>query len=229
MGRLGNQLFQIASTLGYARKYKQSVEFPKWSYKNDFNFNFEPSFEFINTVISELDILNYTELPKYDPRMLNVSLNGYLQSEKYFENVKAEIFNIFKTESTDLNSGFVHLRFGDYVGKQEYHPLQSKEYYVEGMKLLNFDHYYCFSDDIESCKEMFKEDSRIEFVSGNSEIQDLKLMSRCKGAVIANSSFSWWGAYLGNHKNVIIPKTWFGPAYNWFKIEDRLCEGWRAI
>jgi hypothetical protein len=55
------------------------------------------------------------------------------------------------------------------------------------------------------------------------------LLLECKGSVIANSSFSWWGAFLGNHNNVIIPKNWFGWAYPGFNIEDRLCQGWKAI
>ncbi len=229
MGRLGNQLFQIAAVIGYARKYNQRIEFPKWSYEKCFNFEYELLQSPVHTKLNESDILNFNELPGYFPQMGNVDLNGYFQSDKYFYNSKKEILNTFKTKETKLNSGFIHLRFGDYVSKQQYHPLQSKEYYLKGMGELNLDHYYCFSDDIEKCKEMFQNDSRIEFVENTNEIQDLELMMQCKGSVIANSSFSWWGAFLGNHNNVIIPKNWFGPAYNWFRIEDRLCENWKSI
>lgn len=227
-GRLGNQLFQIATTISYAKKYKQDYCFPKFSYYNDFNCNFKIFDIEINTRLNEIDNLNYYPIQSYFPQMGNVDLNGYFQSEKYFENAKKEILDIFKTEETNLNIGGLHLRRGDYINLQNYHPLQSLEYYKKGMDLLGFDHYYCFSDDIQWCKENFK-DARLEFIEGTNEIQDLKLMMKCKGAVIANSSFSWWGAYLSESSKVIIPRNWFGPSYNWYKIEDRLCSGWKAI
>lgn len=228
LGRLGNQLFQIAVTINYARKYKQQVKFPKWTYEKDFNFQFELLDENIHNLLNESDCLNYVQLPDYYPRSGNVSLNGYFQSEKYFIESKTEILDVFKTETEKLNSGFVHVRRGDYLNLQQYHPVQAIEYYKSGMDMLKLDHFYCFSDDIAWCKENLK-DSRIEFVENTSEIQDLKLMMKCKGSVIANSSFSWWGAYLSQSDKVIIPKNWFGPAYNWFKIEDRLCEKWIAL
>lgn len=228
LGRLGNQLFQIAATINYARKYKQQVKFPEWWYSKHFNFNYECLNENIHIILNESDCLNYVQLPDYYPRSGNVSLNGYFQSEKYFIESKNEILDIFKTEETNLNCGFIHVRRSDYINLQNYHPLQSLEYYMTGMDRLKFDHYYCFSDDIQWCKENLN-DSRIEFVENTSEIQDLKLMMRCKGSVIANSSFSWWGAYLSQSDKVIIPKNWFGPSYNWFRIEDRLCEKWIAL
>lgn len=227
-GRLGNQLFQIASTIGYAKKYGQKYDFPEWSYEKDFNTSFNHTQIETHTLLRESSEVDYVELPGYFPGMGNVEIFGYLQSEKYFENAKKEILNIFKTEETNLNSGAIHVRRGDYTNLQNYHPLQSLEYYKKGMDELGFDHYYCFSDDIQWCKENLI-DSRIEFVENTSEIQDLKLMSRCKGAVIANSSFSWWGAYLGNHNNVIIPRNWFGPSISPYKIEDRVCKGWKIL
>lgn len=226
-GRLGNQLFQIASTIGYARKYNQQFAFPQWSYKDNFNCDFLNSDSIqTNTTLRESSEVDYCELPGYMPMMGNVDIIGYLQSEKYFKHCKNEILDIFKTESTDLNSGFIHLRFGDYLQKQMYHPIQTKEYYINGMNELGFDHYYCFSDDIERCKLLFN-DPRIEFVENTTEIDDIKLMMKCKGSIIANSSFSWWGAYLGNHNNVIIPKNWFGPAFGNYNINDRICDGWK--
>lgn len=226
-GRLGNQLFQIASTIGYAKKYKQSFDFPLWEYEKDFNVNFLHENFNIQTFLKETSEVNYVELPGYFPSMGNVDIFGYLQSEKYFKHCKDIILGMLKTEETNLKSGFIHIRRGDYTKLQTYHPLQTVEYYLNGMAELGFDHYYCFSDDIPWCKENLK-DPRIEFVENTSEIQDLKLMMKCKGSIIANSSFSWWGAYLGNHNNVIIPRNWFGPSIGPYKIEDRVCEGWKV-
>jgi hypothetical protein len=172
--------------------------------------------------------VNYVEIPGYLPEMGNVDLFGYFQSEKYFYNCKRTILDIFKIHETKLESGFIHIRRGDYVSLPTYHPLQTIDYYQTGMDKLKLNHYYCFSDDIQWCKENLK-DHRIEFVENTTEIQDLELMMQCKGSIIANSSFSWWGAFLGNHNNVIIPRNWFGPSIGSYNIEDRLCDGWLAL
>ncbi len=227
-GRLGNQLFQIASTIGYAKKYNQRYGFPKWTYEQYFNCNLDSDDVHIDTTLREVHELNYTELPGYFPQMGNTDLVGYFQSENYFKHCNNLIFDMFKTKETKLNSGFIHIRRGDYINLSHYHTNLPLEYYQKGMDELNLDHYYCFSDDIMWCKEHVK-DPRVTFVENTTEIQDLELMMQCKGSVIANSSFSWWGAFLGNHNNVIIPKNWFGYAAREFNIEDRLCDGWKAI
>jgi hypothetical protein len=228
MGRLGNQMHQIAAVVGYAKKYNQQYSFSKWKYEEYFNLkDYEYPCE-IDTIIQEADPLSYTEIPSYLPQMGNINFVGYFQSEKYFEHCKKDILDIFKTEETNFNCGFIHQRRTDYISLSSYHTNLAWEYYKEGMDILGYDHYFCFSDDIGWCKENIK-DSRIHFIENTSEIEDLKLMQKCKGAVIANSSFSWWGAYLSDSKNVIVPKNWFGPSAGAFRIEDRLCPGWRAI
>lgn len=227
-GRLGNQLFQIASTIAYAKRYRQEYCFPRFQYYYDFNCKFDIKNIEVQSVIREGSELDYVPVQSYMPQMGNVDLIGYFQSELYFKDFKKEILDIFKTEPQDLKSGMVHVRRSDYLEKQNYHPTQSLDYYKKGMDLLGFDHYYCFSDDIQWCEENLK-DPRITFVKGTTEIQDLKLMMKCAGGVIANSSFSWWGAYLSESKKVVIPRNWFGPAFGNYNIEHRVCQGWNIL
>lgn len=222
-GRLGNQLYQIASTVGYALKYNQEYGF-NWDYSEYFNITNTPNIE-THTRIIESNGLNYCELPKYENYMRNVDMHGYLQSHKYFDEYKKEIFSIFKVKDIIEDCGFIHVRRGDYLHLPNHHPIVPLQYYLNGMDILGKSKYYCFSDDIKWCIENIKDD-RVVFVENTTEIEDLMLMMSCNAAIIANSSFSWWGAYLGDHNNVIAPRKWFGDAYSGFIIEDRIPERW---
>ena len=118
----------------------------------------------------------------------------------------------------------IHVRRGDYLELSDFHPTCEVSYYDDAMK--NFEGYtpLVFSDDVALCKENLSHHHPI-FVEGNDLNVDMCLMSMCDGHIISNSSFSWWAAWLGNKKNVVAPKTWFGPAgpQDW---EDIYCEGW---
>jgi len=82
--------------------------------------------------------------------------------------------------------------------------------------------YLIFSDDIEWCKLNFDFLENKIFVNGNTDFQDLYLMSKCNDNIIANSTFSWWGAWLNQNPNkkVIAPKIWFGNFYSNFNTND---------
>jgi hypothetical protein len=97
------------------------------------------------------------------------------------------------------------------------------------MSLIPSDKYMIFSDDNDWCRENFKQEN-VEIVSGNTADEDLQLMSLCDNHIIANSSFSWWGAWLGNNKckSVVAPKVWFGES-NPFPTEDIYCDGWKIL
>ena len=88
------------------------------------------------------------------------------------------------------------------------------------MALMQFDRYLVFSDDIPWCREHFR-GQQFEFSEGRDEIEDLLLMSSCRGAIISNSSFSWWGAWLAGHNKVICPSRWFGPGMSAFNQDRR--------
>jgi hypothetical protein len=224
-GRLGNQLFQIAATYGIAVKNGHNFGFPEgWKYNKYFKYQlptckisaakiyYEPEFKFREVLLGEGDY----------------SLEGYFQSELYFKNIEDSIRGLFKPNAIFndelitlfithvLGHGIpcsVHVRRGDYLKLQDYHPTQTIEYYKEAMSMMpKNSKFIFFSDDIEWCKEQFGKEH--EYIDGNKDIIDLFLMSFCKNHIIANSSFSWWGAWLNPSKNkkVIAPKNWFGSA-----------------
>ena len=105
------------------------------------------------------------------------------------------------------------MRRGDYLNNPELHHVQTLEYYRKALSLMpHINHWYLFSDDLEWCKsqDLFNT-LHITYVS-EDPLHSLGYMSMIhEGAIIANSSFSWWGAYLGiGETNVIYPKKWLG-------------------
>lgn len=182
----------------------------------------------------------------------NIYLSGYWQSPEYFSDIRAVLLKEFmpkrslKGYNHDIaidmamkNSVAIHIRRGDYVSNavtNEFHGLCGLEYYYKCIaniaKMIKNPTFYVFSDDIDWCKEHLKIDYSVEFVNynqGEMAFEDLRLMSLCKHNIIANSSFSWWGAWLNQNDNKIVfaPQQWFSsykadtkdliPA-NWIKL-----------
>lgn len=158
----------------------------------------------------------YSSIPKYK----NLILSGYFQSEKYFIEHEKEIrsfFSIPKETSKYLVDKYgdvstytsLHVRRGDYVNQPSHHPICSMDYYTQAIETIGAKDVLIFSDDIDWCRTKFKGPGYI-FVSGNLDYQDLYLMSMCKNNIIANSSFSWWGAWLCDSGIVVAPSVWFG-------------------
>lgn len=148
---------------------------------------------------------------------------------------------------------FLHVRRGDpnladkrgfkwaYVNIQSQHPVQTLEYYEKALAEFNDDlPVVVFSDSIDWCKEqdIFKSD-RFMFSEPEDKHSDgalvpyldMCLMSLCDHAIIANSSMSWWGAWLikNSNKKVIAPSMWFGSDYADKDTKDLYCEGWKVI
>lgn len=174
----------------------------------------------------------------------NIVLDGYWQSEKYFLNNKNQILqelrpneNIVEKIKTVYPFIFaektvsLHVRRTDYLTSNGFHPTMSKEYYSNAIEECNAQNNkkIIFSDDIEWCKEnlIF---SDCVFIEGNSNIIDLYLMSFCSDNIIANSSFSWWAAYMNCHENkkIVAPKTWFG-SHSTINTSDIIPENWTTI
>ena len=179
---------------------------------------------------------------------------GFFQSEKYFKEVEQDLREDFrfkvlpdaqnqqtieKIQST--NSVSLHIRRGDYVQKKRYQNVYatcSLDYYKRGVELIAEKHenptLFIFSDDIEWVKENLKLPYESVYVSHNTgakSFEDMRLMSLCRHNVIANSSFSWWAAWLNNNKEkiVIAPQRWFKDEKivqtdvipeNWIRIEN---------
>ncbi|GAA4205085.1 alpha-1,2-fucosyltransferase [Pedobacter jeongneungensis] len=164
----------------------------------------------------------------------NLFLEGYWQSEEYFKEYREHILNSFNLErlfdNSELalkvkqiemfNSISIHVRRGDYVSNiqaNSYHGICSLAYYEDAIKAivnsLQYEsvRFYIFSDDISWCKENLKISYDHEYITTTEDYHDLFLMGQCKHNIIANSSFSWWAAWLNPYieKKVIAPKNWF--------------------
>lgn len=188
----------------------------------------------------------------------NVNLHDYFTSEKYFSNVEDiirkdytfndDILNPCKEIMDDLeNPIFLHIRRGDYLVKPEAHPVCPIYYYENA--LSHFDDkcpVLVFSDDIEWCKtqEFFQSDrfmlseynerypQTCDTLLGKQQAlipyYDLCMMSLCSGGVIANSTMSWWGAWLIQNPTqpIVAPVPWFGAMYSDYIMDDLLPENW---
>ncbi len=175
---------------------------------------------------------------RFNPEYLSVKspvyLSGYWQSEKYFLDFRNEILNEFRIsveptrDNIDLankihscNAVSLHLRRGNFIDDEivnKKHGTASLNYYKEAVKLLGSKIsdpvFFIFSDDIQWVKEHFKLDFQSVLVNINdakTDYEDLRLMSNCQHHILANSTFSWWGAWLNPSpdKIVIAPKKWF--------------------
>lgn len=134
----------------------------------------------------------------------------YLQDPKYFGKYASEIKHMLgQNIPAQTNKVAIHVRRGDYVGNGFYVDLMLTDYYQRAMAEFPDSQFLVFSDDVAWCKDqaIFKD---CEFSEGKNEEQDLNYMASCSGHIIANSSFSWWAAYLSPYtKKVIAPKAWY--------------------
>lgn len=158
--------------------------------------------------------------------------DGYFQNEKYFKTCRKDLLKIFCLKQEldvknqqilenvkNLNSVSIHVRRGDYVTLEcakNYHGVCPLEYYEKAIKYIakqvQNPHFFLFSDDIEWVAKNLKIDypfTVVNFNQGQGWL-DLELMKNCKHNIIANSSFSWWGAWLNENPNkiVVAPKNW---------------------
>lgn len=161
----------------------------------------------------------------------HATLNGYWQSEKYFSDIREVLLKDFTpkqlpnnpilTQIKQCNAVSIHIRRGDYASNPQttaFHGLISVAWYQKAIDIIkekvDNPHFFFFSDDIEWVKEHFVPQDNFYFVEPAPEelsYQDMYMMSQCKHNIIANSSFSWWGAWLNQNpdKIVIAPKQWF--------------------
>jgi len=285
MGGLGNQLFQIFTTIAYAMKHSHRFIFPyserlviglpRPTYWNNFLSNLtvfttkNVAWKYANAGLNALPIIgesgfHYTEIPEV-PSSQPISLKGYFQSYKYFQEYQDKIYALILLTNQQIATQVkyakyfenvqtvsMHFRLGDYKEKQHFHPIMPKEYYHKALlHIVSAKYsqstdltirvlYFCEKEDnsyVSSVIEYIKStlsDTNIEFVKVEDDMEDwqqLLLMSCCNHNIIANSTFSWWGAYFNENadKCVCYPNRWFGPSMGSVNTDDLFPPMWEKI
>jgi hypothetical protein len=194
---------------------------------------------------------HYNKIPEYDD---DVVLQGFYQSDKYFKHNINKIKNMLDIDSkiTSVKQEFpeyfnrktiaIHFRIGNYYSLQNLHPIKPVQYYLNALKeLANRDimlqdyNILLFCQEIDNnivneyIKIINQHYPNMHYKKVADNIPDWKqmlLISSCDNFIIANSTFSWMGAYLANKNYVVAPDVWFGPYYKNNKLHDLRPENW---
>jgi hypothetical protein len=254
-GGLGNQLFQIYTTIAHASQTNKKFFFlnvkelkssltNRHTYWDSFLKRLKPFL--IDPELMNQDNLVIIQEKEFTYNNLSIGLDlktkmlqGYFQSPKYFndylqtinrllkiDDIKVSLTNKYRKLINDELPTSMHFRLGDYKKKPEHYLILSIDYYRAALKcVLEIDPittvlYFCEEQDLEDVNATIaalgSEFPDIKFIRADNELEDweqLILMSLCRNNIIANSTFSWWGAYLNiyRQKKVVYPATWFGP------------------
>jgi len=219
-GGLGNQMLQYCAGKSLARKLGTELYLDlSWYESNNKRVFLLDKFK-TDYKIGSFKLSKYYEKPFYEslPLVDNIHLIGYFHNPLYQDK---EVYKDFspKFQITKFNNNAVsiHVRRDDKVNSKKHYALDL-DYYKQAMKLIESQtkniEYFVFSDDLEYCKEIFK-NANMRFLHYNT-VFDLILQSYCKHNIIANSSFSWWSAMLNTNpdKIVIAPKKYYRDGEN---------------
>lgn len=252
-GRLGNQMFQYAALKSLS--LQTCIPFIISSDRHALNcFNIQCHqipFDLLNSHSIDINLYNEKYF-HYDEDFFQIqpytNIHGYFQSEKYFSDISYIIKDEFKL-SDKIKEKFcqsyiqklklhynkevvsIHVRRKDYLTLNEYHPAVSLEYLNTAQNMFKNCLFLIFSDDILWCKNNFIGE-QYYFSDMSDDVSDLYLMSKCDHNIIANSSFSWWAAWLNlnSNKKVICPKTnWFGKELNHNNTKDLIPDSWISL
>ena len=254
LGHLGNQMFQYAAILGMALKHNRPYCIPHKStfgtaYYTDLRSSIYEAFDVQahGYGISRFKTVNEAHF-HFDkelfenPPSADCNLYGFFQSEKWFAHCKDEVRQVFtfKEEYAGLAAEMrkqltgeiiaIHIRRTDYLTNPNHEAL-GLDYYERALaELPEGARGIIFTDDPEWAKvqELFPDD-RFFVSETDCAYTDMALMSMCDYHIIGNSTFSWWGAWLSDSKQVIAPKDWFGAPLGGNDMSDLYCEGWKVL
>ncbi len=256
MGQLGNQMFQYASLKGIAinRGFDYMIPIHPDTVVDSLGNRlrtemFNPFDLKVKTGI--LTTEQYIQEPHYEfsEQFFNecpddVSLIGFFQTEKYFKHIREDLLSdfSFKKEYLDAyeeikemmdNPIALHIRRGDFIRNYKNHHNLGLHYYETALNQFDKDRQVIiFSDDPEWCKEQeLFDDDRFLVSEVGDPYSDLCIMSKCSDFIIANSTYSWWGAWLctNEDKMVICPYKWFGVNNQDKNTKDLFPEEWLVL
>lgn len=238
-GGMGNQLFQLAFGLSVAKKRGEKCFFTTHRFTSDPNGR---KYE-LDHFAADVKLVEREEAPilwdswYYNPAVSDPqwkSFCGHWQTEKYFDEPLVRAAAAIKIDNANnpyvyeiqkQPSCFIHVRRTDTLKQAEieYHGRCSDAYYKRAIQhIRNKDPYvrfFVFSDDPDWCRDSFLKDFTV--VNGNPAHEDLWLMSMCNHAILPNSTFGWWGAWLGDQQKdriVIAPSKWFNVGLNYSDV-----------
>lgn len=244
-GHLGNQMFQYASLRGIANNLGHEFSVPPTGHRLFEVFNMTAcTLREVNNIVMQSETHAGFE---FDQELFQscknyTDLYGYFQTEKYFKAIEESIREDFMfidpdeaciKELREIAGGkdvvSIHVRRGDYLGLSSFHPVMTEEYYRSAMSKFDSAIFTVFSDDTDWCRGQEFFNDAIIYDAPDSTA--MFTMSQCDHNIIANSSFSWWGAWLNRNpeKIIIAPKRWFGPSYIDYNVSDLYPDGWIKI
>lgn len=257
LGRMGNNMFQLAAAASLAHRMglrclawpdptfwaSEPDNCPLPEYIEKYKPNLFRNFRFVDSVPRPYTLcqevsFDYCPLP----RMNNLCLSGYFQSEKYFH--KPLVRRLFRIEDGTkdylekryktllrLHPVSINVRRGDYLQVSDCHPVQPLAYFEKAICHIGKDrHFLVTSDDPEWCKGHFT-GGNFHVVDDIGPVENLYLQSMCHGHIISNSTYSWWGAWLDSKRNkqVVCPRNWFGPKLAHLNTDDLIPKGWHVM
>lgn len=247
--RLGNQMFYYSTLRSVGISLNLPIKIPKRE-MDILKFNIQKDFLTYN---DEIKIVHTYKEPFYSycgdvfHVKDNTNLVGHFKSHLYFNAIRDVLLKEFTLDPDSMtfidsyindirknHEGYklisLHVRHGDYINYPDVHPFVPIEYYKHCIHFFER-HYLCkfiiFSDDLDWCRKNLNF-SNNHFCDIDNNVAEMLLMARCDHNIIANSTFSWWGAYLNTNerKKVLYPDKWFGENSG---TGDLLPKEWRLI
>jgi len=229
-GGLGNQLFQLSAALRFQKLGGHIFIFPTAANKHsgrDYR-NLFGGYPTNNNIFTEHMYVQHDGFEAFDPKNFpynSITLDGYFQHYPSIQSSIPAIRSIFTPNQAYEDYAFLHVRRGDYLQFSDIHYILPQTYYETALGLLNNKKVLVFSDDPMWCaKQSWLNTYTI--VNEPDELSALLMMASCKkGAIIANSTFSWWGAVLSSTDKVFYPSRWISGANpdlfpsTWTKVE----------
>jgi hypothetical protein len=230
-GRFCNGAFQVASSIGIARKNNCDFAFPLWQNHDGLNFESNIDIDVYKRFKNQLPLYEGPPLPElgipfgYQDVTItrDTDLLGHFQSQKYFDHCIDEVRHYLTMNDEPPQNDYVglHFRGGDYGPASspqhpqgnEYHPRLGPSYYGQAMDLFHGAKFLVFTDTPAEARQMFGD--RVDYAEGKDYLEDFKSLKRCAHFIIGNSSFSAMAAILGEAKDkkVVAPRPWFGASY----------------